>query len=204
MATSGQINRVDFIGLKDDHSGIVQLNSTSMELTVTAATTSAHIGFSLVKNFGITMTPTKLNKGYSISFDQERMGSKFLKFSNNFIVTDDSTNMEYYCDSTAADSIAAASSEHNVVAIVYENIDEDDATKVLVWGIPGGFKEGAGTRTGKHQERKKPTMEFVSKKAKATISIPVAMFNTTILTAPGAAQDITSGNEFALWQLTKA
>jgi len=203
MATSGQINRIDFIGLKDDHSGIVQLDS-AMALTGTAATTSAHIGISLVKNFGVTMTPTKLNKGMSISFDQERMGSKVLKFANNFIVTDDSTNTEYYCDGAAADSIAAATTEHNVVAVVYENIDEDDSTKVLVWGIPGGFKEGSGTRTGKNGERKKPTMEFISKKAKATISIPLAMFNTSILTAPGAAQTIASGAEFALWELTKA
>lgn len=203
MATSGQINRIDFIGLKDDHSGIVQLDS-AMALTGTAATLAAHIGISLVKNFGVTMTPTKLNKGYSISFDQERMGSKVLKFTKNFIVTDDSTNTEYYCDGSAADSIAAATTEHNVVAIVYENVDEDDATKVLVWGIPGGFKEGSGTRTGKNGERKKPTLEFISKKAKATITIPVAMFNTTILTAPGAAQTITSGSEYEMWELTKA
>lgn len=203
MATSGQINRIDFIGLKDDHSGIVQVDS-SMALTATAATTSAHIALSLLKNFGVTMTPTKLNKGMSISFDQERMGSKFIKFTNNFIVTDDSTNTEYYCDGAAADSIAAATTEHNAVAIVYENIDEDDTTKILVWGIPGGFKEGSGTRTGKNGERKKPTLEFISKKAKATISIPVAMFNTGILTAPGSAQTITSGTEFSLWELTKA
>lgn len=201
--SSGFKNRIDFIGLKDDHSGIVQLDS-DMALTATAATTQAHIGLTLIQSFALTITPTKKNLGRSFSLDQDRDGSKIRKLADNFIVTDDTTSAEYYANGVAAASIAAAASEHNVVAIIYDVIDPDDATKMLVYLICGGFKEGSGTRTGKHQERSKPTMEFISKPAKATISIPIAMFDTVNVAAPGAPQMLDSGKEFTMLSLTAA
>ena len=200
---SGMYNRTDFIGIKDDHSGLVTLDS-SMALTATAATTYSHVGLAATKNFGVTLTPTKKNTGIKLSLDQDYYGSKLLMLVDNFIVTDDSTNTDHYADGTAASAISSGTTEHNLVAITYEQLDPDDATKVIVTCTVGGFVEGSGTRTGKYQERIKPTIEFVSKKALATITIPVALFNTTILTAPGAAQTIASGKEFTRLYLAKA
>jgi hypothetical protein len=191
---SGGFNLTDFIGVKDDHSGLVDLDA-DMALTATAATTYAHVGLSANKNFGATITPTKKNLGVKISLDQDKYGSGLLKLINNFIVTDDSTATEYYQDGTAASSVASSATEHNLLAITYETLDPDDPTDVIVTCALGGFVEGSGTRTGKHEERIKPTIEFVSKAATATISIPAALFKSDIVT-PGGAQSLTSGLEY--------
>ena len=197
---SGFFNLTDFIGVKDDHSGPVQLDA-DMALTGTAATLYTHVGLSAAKNFGATITPTKKNLGVKLSLDQDKYGSDLLKLINNFIVTDDSTSTEYYCDGTAADAITAAVTEHNLISITYETVDPDDATKVIVTMALGGFVEGSGTRTGKYQERIKPTVEFVSKKATANIAIPAAMFKSDIVT-PGGAQTLTAGLEYVTLYLT--
>lgn len=194
------------IALKDDHSGLVTVD-TSMAPTATPATTASHIALLLNQKDKNGVAPANKGKGVTIKVETDQWGQKILDLMDNFRSDGSKSDSEtkYYENGEAkpsSDSVSA-SSTNDLVGIHYIRKDLDDPTKVVVILAVNQFSEGSGAFETSYTDDTKTETELVSKPAKAAISIPAAFLDSTIVTV-STPQIIPIGKEFVRLYLTAA
>lgn len=205
MANSyaGGLNKTDFFAVNSVGTGLVKTTALTTAPTTTALTASSDAFLRAVQNYGTGITPVRLNKGMELTFDQDKFSGAVLNACDTYQAGDTAANTEYYEDASEAPSITAAGTTiNNFVTITYLRADPDEPTKTMVLITHGNFKEGSGALTLKKGERIKPKVDTVSKKTTATLAIPAAAFDSTLVT--GALTCITLGAEFTRVNLTTA
>lgn len=199
MARLGGLNKTALFALKVDHSGIVTFDA-DMKPTTTAATAQA-AGFMADKNFSTAISVTNGGSGRQYTLDTDKWGSKILNIIDNFRISEAAAAgaTEVYQDGKPADPIAEAttgtdSTANYLLALTYIGEDSDGASNIIVEAAVVQFTADSGGYT-LDRNRTKTSAVLVSSKALAAISIPIALFDSNIVT-PAAIQVLAKDKHF--------
>lgn len=213
-SAKGSIGITALGALKSDHSGLVQVTAATMAPNDTEATTAAHLAFVVNQKFATALSRT--GKSAQWDLDTSHFGSTFLNLIDQFRITEEeaaqaaetrrfesgviAADPQFLGTETGTGSTSATSND--LFAINYIGEDLDDSTKILVEIAVCNFTQDSGGYTTNLTDEIKPKATLQTKKAKAAISIPVAMFDSTYVT-PTAAQEIPEGQHFVRLSLPK-
>jgi hypothetical protein len=142
-----------------------------------------------------------------MSFENVDGGEEFFDFLNLFAVppAEASSSLPDLLFENADKQTSAESVSSTVLIVSYLHYDKlASPTKLLVLAALGTIAPTSGSFETKGNDYSKPSLEFEGVKTKVALSIPVAIFDTTLLTAPGAAQVIPASTGFLRKFLAKA